>query len=405
MKHVLLSSALSLCLLPMTAQEWSAIDNMPTGKHHPVTFAVDGFGYAVTGSSAAADVTNDTYKYDPVADDWTSIGDFSGSARSFAIGYAYEGMGYLGFGVTNTNYQRDIWEFDPSSETWSLLTLCPCDARRHPAFMIKDDMIYVGLGNSSVGDLDDWWRYDMNTDTWTELASLPALPRHHPYQFVANDEVYAGFGHGGPIVYDDWYRYDFDNDAWITMGDFPAEARVAGTQFSHNGLGYVLSGDGSDHSFMGSGEMWQYDGEEDTWTEMTAHPGISRWAPGSFVIGDEVYFMGGQNRATQVIESTGYKYSLPAAPDTIDTIPPAGLQDLSITGTLRLYPVPAGNELRFSADFNIERIEIMTLTGRTINVMEGNTDAMDVSGLSSGVYFARVTASNGGQETVRWMKR
>ena len=31
---------------------------------------------------------------------------------------------------------------------------------------------------------------------------------------------------------------------------------------------------------MPTGEMWEYDPDGDKWTELPAHPGKSRWAPG-----------------------------------------------------------------------------------------------------------------------------
>jgi N-acetylneuraminic acid mutarotase len=95
-------------------------------------------------------------------------------------------------------------------------------------------------------------------------------------------------GHGGPVIYKDWYRLDTVNNRWQRLRDFPGEARVAGTQFSHNGYGYVLSGDGDDHSYMLEGEFWQYDHDTDIWNQMPSHPDVSRWAPGSLVIGDDI---------------------------------------------------------------------------------------------------------------------
>lgn len=77
----------------------------------------------------------------------------------------------------------------------------------------------------------------------------------------------------------------------MQMSNFPSEGRVAGTQFSYNCKGYILSGDGDDHRSLDSGEFWEYDPSNDTWTQLSSHPGDAIWAPGSFVIGREVFFM------------------------------------------------------------------------------------------------------------------
>ncbi len=80
------------------------------------------------------------------------------------------------------------------------------------------------------------------------------------------------------------------------MNDFPGESRVAGTQFSHDGYGYILSGDGDDHDYLETGEFWQYNPADDSWSQLPSHPGLSRWAPGSFIIDGKVYLVQGQER-------------------------------------------------------------------------------------------------------------
>ena len=115
--------------------------------------------------------------------------------------------------------------------------------------------IYVGLGDGPVGNLNDWYEYDIASDSWSTLANLPGPPRHHSYMFNTGCEVFVGLGHNGGTIYADWYKLDQTSNTWTEKNPFPSEARVAGTQFSINGYGYVLSGDGDNHSFMETGEM------------------------------------------------------------------------------------------------------------------------------------------------------
>ena len=94
-------------------------------------------------------------------------------------------------------------------------------------------------------------------------------------------------------IYRDFYAYDVNSDEWTVLNDFPGEARVAGTQFSANGKGYILSGDGDNHGPLDYGEFWEYNPGMDSWTELAPHPGGARWAPGSFVQGCYAYLTGG----------------------------------------------------------------------------------------------------------------
>lgn len=384
-----LSTIFLLMPLMSFAQTWGDVASMPIGKHHPVSFSLDGKGYAITGSSSSSIGTDDVFQYDPVTNQWTTLNDFPGADRSFAIGQAYNGKGYLGFGASNFAYYNDIWEYDPANDSWTQLTTCECTGRRHPAFIIRDDKIYVGLGDDFSGDLDDWHVYDMNTDTWTQMDDLPGNGRHHPFMFPAGDHVYAGMGHSGQTIYGDWYKFNITTDSWETMADFPGETRVAGTQFGHNGKGYALSGDGSNHSFMPTGEFWEYDPEMDSWTELDPHPGISRWAPGSFVINGAVYFFAGQNRQTEEILNDMWTYQLSI---------PSSTAEIADNNSLLIYPNPTSDVVNLKGDFiSNATINITTLSGQMVyeDAISDNQTSIDLSSLDSGVYLVSVNSDAG----------
>ena len=370
------------------AQTWGEIASMPVGKHHPVTFALDGKGYAITGTNPAGLPTDDVFQYDPTNNQWSTLADFPGPDRSFSIGQAYNGKGYMGFGASLSSYFNDIWEFNPTTQSWSQLTTCQCAGRRHPAFIIRDDKIYVGLGDGVQGDLDDWHIYDMITDTWTQVDDIPGPGRHHPFMFPAGDHIFAGMGHSGNIIYDDWYMFNITTDEWVTMSDFPGESRVAGTQFGHQGKGYALSGDGSNHSFMPTGEFWEYDPATDDWTELDPHPGISRWAPGSFVIDGAVYFLGGENRQTGAIQNDMWTYQLSS---------PASTNELENSQTVQLYPNPTSDILNISNQFEANStITIRNISGQLVfqTTLSSNLSTINLSNLVSGVYSVSIESDS-----------
>jgi hypothetical protein len=73
-------------------------------------------------------------------------------------------------------------------------------------------------------------------------------------------------------------------------------------------LGFVLSGDGDDHSTMVQGEFHAFypgniaNNVSGWWMQLTPHPGVSRWAPGSFVMRGtaRVYFTSGLERFSNI---------------------------------------------------------------------------------------------------------
>ena len=208
------------------------------------------------------------------------------------------------------------------TETWTQLANFPGDGRNHPAMIVANENIYVGCGSNNTGNLGDWWEYNVINDSWSQKSSFIGNDRHHPFYFGIDEFAYVGFGHGslpgpgsnqsGAYIYNDFYRYDPTNDSWLQLSDFPSEARVAGTQFSYNGKGYILSGDGDNHGPLDYGEMWEYTPLSDSWNQLLSHPGDAIWAPGNFVIGCDVYFLLGQNNvpSTSTFPNNVYKYKL-----------------------------------------------------------------------------------------------
>jgi N-acetylneuraminic acid mutarotase len=286
---------ITCCLLyfSLRAQEWQPATAPPNFiTDHSFGFSIDGKGYLVAGNEEFIGPSARFMQYEPASDAWTELEPFPGPARGYAIGDVWDRKAYFGFGTSPDSLLRDLWVFDPDSMKWTALASCPCDARTHPTLVANNGKIFVGLGACNQGNMRDWWEYDIASDQWSQKTDFPDLKRHHPYQFAAGDYVYSGFGHGERI-FKEWFRYDPSLDTWDQMADLPAEGRVAGTQFSYNERGYVLSGDGDDHLSMDEGEFWEYNPEANTWKQLPSHPGKSRWAPASFIIDGVVYLFNG----------------------------------------------------------------------------------------------------------------
>lgn len=289
---------------------------------------------------------------------------FPGTARSFGYGVAGTSncnndnangntntntKAYLGFGADASGQRlTDWWEFDMSTHNWKRLAEFPGNGRRHPAMNFVEQVgeIHVGLGDGNGGNYNDWWSYSIANDEWQQLLDFPSSPRHHPFYFSIDTDSYVGFGHSSSYIERDFYRYDSLERTWNREEDFASyalggdsnstdtlssaigrnavalpvttEARVAGTQFTITGgscnsdqqtYGFILSGDGDDHGYMETGEfhvfnpMMSEDEYSPSWYSLPPHPGLSRWAPGSFVLqgSSQVYMIGGYDRQMSIL--------------------------------------------------------------------------------------------------------
>ena len=298
------------------SQEWEfkGYYNADT-RHHPITFSNDRYGFVIAGQNAQGEYLEDVFRYDTEQELWEQLSNFPGGERGYSYGVADESYAYIGFGSNNDGYPNDFWKYDIINNTWEELASFPYLGRNHPAMVLVNNKIFIGLGSIDGENLGDWWEYDIEKNSWTEKTSFDYGDRHHPFYFSIENIAYVGFGHGNYInnninIYNDFYQYNPDLDEWTELNNFPSEGRVAGTQFSYNGKGYVLSGDGDDHGPLDSGELWEYNPISDSWTQLNSHPGGARWAPGSFVIDCHVYLTSGYEAETDTYYNDLIRYKL-----------------------------------------------------------------------------------------------
>lgn len=368
---------LGLCLSLSLNAQWIQLGDAPFSRDHAIGFSLEGKGYLLTGAE-----TQEFWEYSPDADNWKQLDNYPGPSRGFAIGDEWGGKYYFGFGSSPLEELSDLWVYDPSDNSFTQLPDCPCEARNHPAFIAHNDKIYTGTGsNFSSGNLGDWWEYDIITQQWSQKASIPGT-RHHPFFFEIGDDIYVGGGHNP-----NWYRYRPADDSWTLIDSTPA-GRVAGTQFNYNGKGYALSGHDTDHIIFSTGEFWEYDPIEDSWSQLPPHPGSSRWAPSSFVIEGSIYFVTGYGED----QHTTWRYYL-GDPVSTNVTSTTGHQDL------RLFPTPFNHTVNLQSnshsDLSNSSFKVVNLLGQQIHHGMLTSNEVNLSFLKSGIYFISIKTAEG----------
>eukprot|EP00535_Pseudo-nitzschia_heimii_P000108 CAMPEP_0197182574 /NCGR_PEP_ID=MMETSP1423-20130617/6486_1 /TAXON_ID=476441 /ORGANISM="Pseudo-nitzschia heimii, Strain UNC1101" /LENGTH=531 /DNA_ID=CAMNT_0042633017 /DNA_START=42 /DNA_END=1640 /DNA_ORIENTATION=- len=326
--------------------------------------------------------------------------DEDGNDLVFHPRWAFDDEGNYALLPNRTSYPRltDWWSFDGTD--WKRLADFPGIGRTHPAVAASNGIVYVGLGfgelcpSSGVedhpcaatefsyhedprgksGNLRDVWAYEVATDTWSEVPDFP-YAAHHPMHFGMSTEgsddgdgggAFFVAGHDGGIVRNRvWEIVVVDDEgsadekkhyAWTERTSIPSFGRVAGTQFDHEGYGYVLGGETSsslddamhgfgnsaehgkdpdrvkeDHRSMPTNEFWRFDpskkDDQDAWTPLPTTPDDgSRWAASSFVLDGYVYTFQGVIRKghfqhgnfTQVWPQQGYRLRIDGGDDEED---------------------------------------------------------------------------------------
>jgi len=312
--------------LSVEAQVWEQVNQSPFRDDHTNSFGFEDKAYVFRGSPTnfGNGDANEVWQYTPATDSWSILTTFPGDARRISIGDDWDGKYYYGFGIGGPDGRlNDLWVFDPVDTSFTELPSCPCPGRSHPSLIAHNDKVFMGGGSSSNGDVKDWWEYDMITQEWIQKPDIPGGVRHHTFHFSSGKYVYVGGGH----VFN-WNRYDPETEEWTPIDDLPA-GRVAGTQFNYNNLGFILAGDNASHSHVPDFETFMYySPESKEWDYLPPLPNGSRWAPSSFIVGEELFFLAGLSDLVNN-DATMWKFDL----SMIDCLPPSGLNAVDVDDT------------------------------------------------------------------------
>jgi hypothetical protein len=163
------------------------------------------------------------------------------------------------------------------------------------------DKIYFGLGYSGIiccggysEFYSDFWEYNTRTNEWTERSpfAFGNSPRVNAIAFEVNGKGYVGFGKDqSNNLYNDLWEYNPQNDTWTQKTNCPGLAR-------HSAVATGVGFDG----FIGTGagfnticnDWWKYSPLTDTWNQLSNYP-ISMFGNTCSAIGNKIYVIGGSN--------------------------------------------------------------------------------------------------------------
>jgi N-acetylneuraminic acid mutarotase len=293
-----------------------------------LSFTIGENGYAGfnKGNSVLDNYSNQFYTYVSGADIWQSISSLPDNAnsRNEAAAFVLNGKGYVCGGkkyvLYGTNYYlNDMWAYDPTNDSWASKNSFPRPGgiMNGIAFSIED-YAYVGLGtagfsgsSSPYGDMNDFFKYDPAKDSWEKLSDFPGEPRSSAVGFSMNGMGYVGLGYSydmGFTNYNDFWEYNPENDTWTQLPDFP------GNSSTEKLIGYGVN----NHCYVGMGqsnELYIFDRNSKKWSSVIVQECMpSRSGAVSFLIGDKIYY-GAGSPSTYVSLSDFWEY------DTSNTEP------------------------------------------------------------------------------------
>lgn len=190
--------------------KWTQIaDFGGTARYSATAFSIGTKGYVGTGNDG--NYVKDFWAYDPTQKTWTKVSSYSGSKRMGAVSLVINGLGYVGTGNNNGTAQRDWYAYDPAQDLWVEKAQFTTDqstiARSYAVGFVINNLGYITTGDGSSTTV---WQYTPGTDTWATLGTFEGTSRQYSVGFAIGGKGYVTTGQpvGGTTRYDDLWEFD-----------------------------------------------------------------------------------------------------------------------------------------------------------------------------------------------------
>lgn len=215
------------CFNPMTNQ-WSTRADMTVPRNRVGVAVIDGFIYAVGGSSGSAH-HNSVEKYDPEKDEWTVIASMSTNRIGAGVA-ACNGLLYAIGGFDGENRCSSVECYHPDRDVWVPVASMQ-NIRSGAGVVTLNKYIYVIGGYDGANQLDSVERYDTENDHW-DTVSFMTQKRSALGAAVHQGKIYTfgGFNQSGFLSTVECYNPE--TNEWRSVTDMPS---------SRSGMGVAVT--------------------------------------------------------------------------------------------------------------------------------------------------------------------
>lgn len=98
-----------------------------------------------------------------------------------------------------------------------------------------------------------------------------------------------------------------------------------------------------------------------------------------------LFFLGEINAQTTVIQDSGIKNSQEEQ----------SYEDKLLTQNIKLYPNPVSNILSIDSKIKLTKVEIYTLLGQKVKIVNKNFRSINIEDISNGIYMIKIHSKKG----------
>jgi len=140
-----------------------------------------------------------------------------------------------------------------------------------------------------------FFAFESQSQFWQQQPDFPGNPRDDGAQFSIGDLHFCGTGRGSDFgCTRDFFYYDSYTGTWYAAAPLPLwQERQYATAFSYQEKGYIIGGENCNGNYFNT--FWRYAPLTNTWDPMPEFPGSGRAGAQHFLIGSDLYWVGGRN--------------------------------------------------------------------------------------------------------------
>jgi len=385
-------------------------NNAVTGYLDDTEKFVYSFG-GIDSTKTPSGIHNRCYKYNAAFDTWVPLPDLPQSPTRIAAGASaindtiYIIGGYHVFSNGNEQSSNLVHRFNVMADTFlSDGAPIPKAIDDHVQTVYKDSLIFVITGWSQTANQPNVQIYNPKLDTWLIGTSVPNL------------HEYKSFGASGAIIGDTVYYFGGARMG----GNFPIQNQLRKGYINPNNVtditwsldtihpdlvGYRMAASAYDNSIRwvgGSNATYNYNGigyagnipVEPNRRILTYYPLSNTWDTVSFpeinmdfrgvaTFGCQMILVGGMDANQKVSKRT---LKIDCNPNSV--------QESAIQNSIRIWPNPASNTVNITGVEMNSEITIYSVLGKVVLQQKLNSNAINISSLSNGLYFLQIGNSS-----------
>jgi PKD repeat protein len=208
-------------------------------------------------------------------------------------------------------YENSTWEFDGTD--WAVITTTQQPNAVYGMAMVYDGSRTVLFGGSSTSDaaLAETWTF--NGTNWTQLTptTSPANRTNHSLAYDSTGGVIYLFGGNDEDTYfNDLWIFDGADWSQVTVSGQTPPARTLQAMVYDTTSGQLLLFGGRTSTGEPLADLWTFDPDNDTWTEVSASGPAARYAHSIVYdpVHDEHILVGGVSDAGDTVFSDTWQF-------------------------------------------------------------------------------------------------